>query len=110
MRYAMAALRRLFRLSPTTPDVPGDDDREASGDPVEHEGATEKFGDELKALRNAPVAPELITDTEMDLQWALVWHDCEHRWQAEVDRIFAEAQAELQRPRTFDEVRELVAA
>lgn len=94
-----------WRLTPTQPSEPGDDDREASGDPVEHEGATEKFGDELKAYREMPPAPELVTDTENDLRWGLLWHEFEHDMQAEIDRVFAPYLA-LPVADDFEELRE----
>ena len=59
--------------------------------PVEHVGATESFGRELRALRNVEVSPELISDIETELRWGVIWHDFERSMQAEVDRIFAPA-------------------
>ena len=103
VRFHRGWLDRLCGLSPTTPDVPGDDDREASG-------ADEQFPDDLRALRNAPVDPALISDTEMDLAWGLIWHGFEAALQDEVDRIFSPVLDELQRPRSFEELWELVNA
>jgi hypothetical protein len=59
------------------------------GRPVEHEGATETFGAELRALRGIEVSPELISDIETELHWGVVWHDFERSMQAEIDRVFA---------------------
>lgn len=73
-------LLRLLRWSPPAPE--GTNRRAESG-------ADPKFGDELHALRDAPVAPELISDTEMDLAWGLIWHGFEHDMQVEIDRVFA---------------------
>lgn len=98
---------RIARLldgpSPTQDDEP--DDREA-GKSVKHEGATEEFGDKLRALRNAPVAPELISDTEMDLAWGLAWHEFERAMQAEIDKAFAPFIAAAPVADDFDELRE----
>lgn len=93
----MRFLRRWLHLSPTQPAP-------------KFVGATERFGTELRELRNAPVDPALISDTEADLNWALAWHEFERQMLDEIDRVFAPilvAAAELQ---DFDEVRELVAA
>jgi hypothetical protein len=54
----------------------------------QHEGATESFGDELRALADLPPAPELVTDAETELRWAKIWHDFEHDLQVQVDEIF----------------------
>lgn len=62
---------------------------------VPHVGATEKFGTELHALRDAPVDPALISDTEMDLNWALAWHEFEQGMREEIDRVFAPLLAAL---------------
>jgi hypothetical protein len=55
----------------------------------QHEGATERFGAELRAMRHMQVSPELISDIETELQWGLVWHEFERSMQAEIDRVFA---------------------
>jgi hypothetical protein len=54
-----------------------------------HEGATERFGAELRAMRHMEVSPELISDIESELQWGLVWHEFERTMQAEIGRVFA---------------------
>jgi len=54
-----------------------------------HTGATEKFRDELRALRDLPPAPELVSDVETDLRWAKIWHDYEHDLQTRIDAVFA---------------------
>jgi hypothetical protein len=74
---------------------------------VPHEGATEKFGRELHALRDMEPSPELVSDIEDALRWGLIWHNFEVELQAEVARIFAPALA-LAECEDFDEVRELV--
>jgi hypothetical protein len=74
---------------------------------VPHEGATEKFGDELHALRDMEPSPELVSDIETELAWGLIWHNFEAELQAEVARIFAPALA-LAECEDFDEVRELI--
>lgn len=55
----------------------------------EASGADAKYRDELRAMRDIPVAPELISDGEMDLAWGLIWHDFEAAMQKEIDRVFA---------------------
>ena len=75
--------------------------------PVEHVGATESFGRELRALRNVEVSPELISDIETELRWGVIWHDFERSMQAEVDRIFAPALA-LAECEDFDDLRDLI--
>ena len=57
--------------------------------PMHHEGATERFGAELRAMRNMQVSPELISDIETELEWGLIWHEFERSMQAEIDRVFA---------------------
>jgi hypothetical protein len=80
---------------------------ELSSGPVEHIGATESFGRELRALRNVQVSPELVSDIEQELRWGQIWHDFERSMQAEVDRIFAPALA-LAECEDFDDLRELI--
>jgi hypothetical protein len=75
--------------------------------PVAHEGATEKFGTELRALRSIEVSPELISDIETELRWGLVWHEFERGMQAEIDRVFAPF-LEIAAPCDFDDLRELI--
>jgi hypothetical protein len=53
-----------------------------------HTGADAAFGGELRALRDAPVAPELVTDVETELRWAQIWHDFERDLLGQVDEIF----------------------
>ncbi len=72
-----------------------------------HEGATERFGMELRAMRHMDVSPELISDIEVELQWGLVWHEFERTMQAEIDRVFAPYLA-LVGPEDFDDLRDLV--
>jgi hypothetical protein len=74
---------------------------------VEHVGATENFGRELRALRNVEVSPELISDIETELRWGLIWHDFERSMQLEVDRIFAPALA-LAECEDFNDLRDLI--
>jgi hypothetical protein len=57
--------------------------------PVEHEGATERFGTELRAMRHIEVSPELVSDIEVELQWGLIWHEFERKMQVEIDKTFA---------------------
>lgn len=76
--------------------------------PEKHEGATEKFGAELHALKDAPVAPELVSDVERELEWAVRWHDLEHALQEQIDRIFTPVLNALEEPRSFPELYELV--
>jgi hypothetical protein len=75
--------------------------------PVRHEGATERFGSELRALRTIDVSPELVTDIETELRWGLIWHDFERDMQTEIDRVFA-PYLPVPDVHDFDEVRELV--
>jgi hypothetical protein len=75
--------------------------------PVVHIGATESFGQELRALRHVEVSPELVSDIEQELRWGQIWHDFESSMQAEVDRIFAPALA-LAECEDFDDLRELI--
>ena len=75
--------------------------------PVEHVGATENFGRELRALRDVEVSPELITDIETELRWGMIWHDFERSMQAEVDRIFAPALA-LAECENFNDLRDMI--
>lgn len=73
-------------------------------------GATEHFGVELEELRQMEPDPNLVSEVEADLNWALAWHEFERHMLDEIDRVFAPilvAAAELQ---DFDEVRELVFA
>ena len=77
------------------------------GRPVAHEGATEKFGTELRALRSIEVSPELVSDIETELRWGLVWHEFERTMQAEIDRVFAPF-LQIAAPRDFDDLRELI--
>ena len=55
----------------------------------QHEGATEKFGDELRALADLPPAPELVSDVETDLRWKRIWHDYERDLMVQIDAVFA---------------------
>ena len=70
-------------------------------------GATERFGAELRAMRQMQVSPELVSDIETELQWGLIWHDFERLMQAEIDKVFAPylAMAECE---DFEELRDLV--
>ncbi len=83
------------------------EEQSSSTGPVEHIGATESFGRELRALRNVEVSPELVSDIEQELRWGQIWHDFERSMQAEVDRIFAPALA-LAECEDFDDLRELI--
>ena len=77
------------------------------GRPVAHEGATENFGTELRALRSIEVSPELVSDIETELRWGLVWHEFERTMQAEIDRVFSPF-LQIAAPRDFDDLRELI--
>ena len=77
------------------------------GRTVEHVGATETFGSELRALRNLEVSPELVSDIETELRWGLIWHDFERTMQAEIDKRFA-PYLPVPDCRNFDELREEV--
>ena len=77
------------------------------GRPVAHEGATENFGTELRALRSIEVSPELVSDIETELRWGLVWHEFERTMQNEIDRVFAPF-LQIAQPRDFDDLRELI--
>lgn len=59
------------------------------------QGATEEYAVELRAMRDVEVSPELISDTEMDLAWGLLWHQFEHSMQEEINRVFAPLLAAL---------------
>ena len=72
-----------------------------------HEGATERFGAELRAMRHMQVSPELISDIETELQWGLIWHEFERNMQAEIDRVFAPYMA-IADCVDFNDVRDLV--
>jgi hypothetical protein len=85
----------------------GQSSSQASMGPVVHIGATESFGQELRALRHVEVSPELVSDIEQELRWGQIWHDFESSMQAEVDRIFAPALA-LAECEDFDDLRELI--
>ncbi len=76
--------------------------------PSTHEGATERFGAELRAMRHMQVSPELISDIETELHWGLVWHEFERSMQAEIDRVFAPYLAIADCVEDFDDVRDLV--
>jgi hypothetical protein len=75
--------------------------------PVKHEGATERFGSELRALRDVEVSPELVTDIETELRWGLIWYDFERAMQTEIDRVFA-PYLPVPECRDFDDLRDLV--
>jgi hypothetical protein len=70
-------------------------------------GATERFGAELRAMRQMQVSPELVSDIETELQWGLIWHDFERLMQAEIDRVFAPYLA-IAECEDFEELRDLV--
>jgi hypothetical protein len=55
----------------------------------EHEGATEDFGDELRALADLPPAPELVSDVETEARWGQIWHDFERDLMVQIDEVFA---------------------
>jgi hypothetical protein len=88
--------------APTVPEEPERDDQEER--PAS--GADEEFTEELRAMRMAPVAPELISDTERDLAWGLAWHEFERAMQAEIDKAFAPFLAAAPVADDFDELRE----
>ncbi len=81
----------------------------ASGATVRHEGATERFGAELRAMRYMDVSPELISDIETELRWGLAWHEFERTMQDEIDKVFAPYLATLvDECEDFDDLRDLV--
>ncbi len=98
-RLVHLAVQRLAKVPDTTPG--------RLGRPVIHEGATESFGTELRALRSIEVSPELVTDIENELRWGLIWHDFERFMQAEINRVFAPYLA-IAEATDFDDLRELV--
>jgi hypothetical protein len=73
--------------------------------PTHPQGATVAYAVELRALRDVEVSPELISDTEMDLAWGLLWHQFERGMQDEIDRVFAPLLAALPVAEDFDELR-----
>jgi hypothetical protein len=77
------------------------------GRPVAHEGATENFGTELRALRSIEVSPELVSDIETELRWGLIWHEFERTMQSEIDRVFG-PYLQIAQPRDFDDLRALI--
>lgn len=78
--------------------------------PEPHEGATKEFGAELHALRDAPVAPELVTDVETELRWARIWHDFEQDLQTQVGEIFNPRLSAFTAPLDADTCMRLAAA
>jgi hypothetical protein len=81
--------------------------RARRGTSIRHEGATERFGIELRALREVQVSPELVSDIETELRWGLLWHEFERSMQAEIDRVFA-PYLPVPECRDFGDVRELL--
>ena len=77
------------------------------GRPVAHEGATERFGQELRALRSLEVSPELVSDIETELRWGLIWHEFECTMQAEIDRVFT-PHLKIAECCDFDDLRQLI--
>lgn len=61
-------------------------------------------------MRQAPVDPALVSDTEADLNWALAWHNFERFMLDEIEKVFAPILVAAAELKDFDEVRELVAA
>ncbi len=90
------------------------DTRHDTAQPEPHPGPTPHIGaDEhwfpLAEIGAMGVSPELVTDAETDLRWALIWHNFEHTLQAEIGRIFAPALAWAEiNSSSFDELRELL--
>jgi hypothetical protein len=76
--------------------------------PDRHEGATERFGAELRAMRHMEVSPELISEIETELQWGLIWHGFERAMQAEIDKAFAPYFDAMTECTDFDDLRNLV--
>jgi hypothetical protein len=106
--FGAHALQVLSRLHDSTGRPPNPGRRGPVGRGLtRHEGATERFGAELRAMRHMDVSPELISDIEVELQWGLVWHEFERTMQAEIDRVFAPYLA-LVGPEDFDDLRDLV--
>jgi hypothetical protein len=75
---------------------------------VRHEGATERFGAELRAMRHMDVSPELISDIETELRWGLIWYEFERSMQAEIDKAFAPYLDAMTECADFDDLRDLV--
>jgi hypothetical protein len=104
--FGAHALRVRSRLHDSTGRPPSPGRRGPVGRGLaRHEGATERFGAELRAMRHMDVSPELVSDIEVELQWGLVWHEFERTMQAEIDRVFAPF---LAVPEDFDDLRDLV--
>jgi hypothetical protein len=75
------------------------DRRGAAPEPGEHhEGATEDFGAELRALADLPPAPELVTDVETERRWAEIWHGYERDLYVQIDEVFAPLLSALTEP------------
>lgn len=90
---------RLYRVGTGRPP--------SSVRPARFIGATERFGAELRAIRQMQVSPELVSDIETELQWGLIWHDFERFMQAEIDRVFTPYLA-IAECEDFEELRDLV--
>lgn len=75
--------------------------------PAQHQGATEAFGAELRALRSVEVSPELVSDIETELRWGMIWHDFERAMQDQIDRVF-EPFLPVTLVRDFDDLREMI--
>jgi hypothetical protein len=75
---------------------------------AQHEGATERFGAELRAMRHMEVSPELISDIETELRWGLIWYEFERSMQAEIDKTFAPYLDAMTECTDFDDLRDLV--
>lgn len=88
--WLLTLLRRFFRRRPP-----------------EHVGATETWSP-LRAVGNVEVSPELVSDVERELEWAVRWHEFEQSMQQHINEVFVPVLAELQRPRSFPELYELV--
>jgi len=93
-------------LDGPVPTVPEEPDERDDQEERPASGADEEFTEELRAMKDAPVAPELISDTEMDLAWGLAWHEFERAMQAEIDKAFAPFLAAAPVADDFDELRE----
>lgn len=109
VRWVKAAVARLVDMCTggrgTGPGgVTGPVDGSSAG-PVEHVGATETFGAELRALRATEVSPELVSDIETELHWGQVWYDFERTMQWKIDETFA-PYLPVPEVESFEELRE----
>jgi hypothetical protein len=112
IRRHLRGLARLgisaLRARPRRYDTGGRPPSPGGRTTVRHEGATERFGAELRAMRHMDVSPELISDIETELRWGLIWYEFERSMQAEIDRAFAPYLDAMTECTDFDDLRDLV--